>query len=128
LAVTTRTLVDGQSVARRPLLQRLRRATLASLRDAIAYVAQDTLLFAPVEATCCRPTRRLRRSAEAGRRGFIAAQPAPHHIRAMVRQGVRTIINLRGARLQKLPTSGTPAGNTNCARRFALSRDRRGCT
>jgi protein tyrosine/serine phosphatase len=33
-----------------------------------------------------------------GARAWRAAQPAPHHIRAMARQGVRTIINLRGPR------------------------------
>jgi protein tyrosine/serine phosphatase len=32
-------------------------------------------------------------------RAWRSAQPAPHHIRRLARQGVRTIINLRGERL-----------------------------
>src|SRR5262249_46216013 len=34
-----------------------------------------------------------------GKNAWRAAQPAPHHIRTFARQGVRTIINLRGERL-----------------------------
>jgi protein tyrosine/serine phosphatase len=34
-----------------------------------------------------------------GDRAWRSAQPAPHHIRALKRRGLRTIINLRGARL-----------------------------
>jgi protein tyrosine/serine phosphatase len=34
-----------------------------------------------------------------GERAWRSAQPAPHHIRALKRRGLRTIINLRGARL-----------------------------
>ena len=33
-----------------------------------------------------------------GARAWRAAQPAPHQIRALAREGVRTIVNLRGAR------------------------------
>jgi protein tyrosine phosphatase (PTP) superfamily phosphohydrolase (DUF442 family) len=33
-----------------------------------------------------------------GARSWRSAQPAPHHIRALARQGVRTIVNLRGER------------------------------
>jgi len=33
-----------------------------------------------------------------GDKAWRAAQPAPHHIRSLARQGVRTIINLRGER------------------------------
>jgi protein tyrosine/serine phosphatase len=33
-----------------------------------------------------------------GDRAWRSAQPAPHHIRALARQGLRTIINLRGER------------------------------
>lgn len=33
-----------------------------------------------------------------GERAWRSAQPAPHHIRALARQGLRTIINLRGER------------------------------
>jgi protein tyrosine/serine phosphatase len=33
-----------------------------------------------------------------GERAWRSAQPAPHQIRAMARQGVRTIVNLRGER------------------------------
>ena len=32
-------------------------------------------------------------------RAFRSAQPAPHHIRSLARQGIRTIVNLRGERL-----------------------------
>lgn len=34
-----------------------------------------------------------------GARAWRSAQPAPHHIRTLARQGVRTIVNLRGERL-----------------------------
>jgi protein tyrosine/serine phosphatase len=34
-----------------------------------------------------------------GERVWRSAQPAPHHIRALARQGIRTIVNLRGERL-----------------------------
>lgn len=34
-----------------------------------------------------------------GERAWRSAQPAPHDIRALARQGVRTIVNLRGVRL-----------------------------
>jgi len=34
-----------------------------------------------------------------GDSAWRSAQPAPHHIRALARQGVRTIVNLRGERL-----------------------------
>lgn len=34
-----------------------------------------------------------------GDKAWRSAQPAPHHIRALARKGVRTIINLRGERL-----------------------------
>lgn len=34
-----------------------------------------------------------------GARAWRSAQPAPHQIRVLARQGVRTIINLRGARM-----------------------------
>ena len=34
-----------------------------------------------------------------GERAWRSAQPAPHHIRALARHGVRTIVNLRGERL-----------------------------
>lgn len=33
-----------------------------------------------------------------GRHAFRSAQPAPHHIRRMARNGVKTVINLRGGR------------------------------
>jgi protein tyrosine phosphatase (PTP) superfamily phosphohydrolase (DUF442 family) len=33
-----------------------------------------------------------------GDRAWRAAQPAPHHVRRLARQGVRTIVNLRGER------------------------------
>jgi len=33
-----------------------------------------------------------------GKRAWRSAQPAPHHIRAMAREGIRTIVNLRGER------------------------------
>jgi protein tyrosine phosphatase (PTP) superfamily phosphohydrolase (DUF442 family) len=34
-----------------------------------------------------------------GAHAWRSAQPAPHHIRALAREGVRTIVNLRGERL-----------------------------
>lgn len=34
-----------------------------------------------------------------GQRAWRSAQPAPHHIRALAREGIRTIVNLRGERL-----------------------------
>ena len=34
-----------------------------------------------------------------GERAWRSAQPAPHHIHALARRGVRTIVNLRGERL-----------------------------
>ncbi len=34
-----------------------------------------------------------------GERAWRSAQPAPHHIKALAQQGVRTIVNLRGPRL-----------------------------
>jgi protein tyrosine/serine phosphatase len=34
-----------------------------------------------------------------GENAWRSAQPAPHHIRALARRGVRTIVNLRGERL-----------------------------
>jgi protein tyrosine phosphatase (PTP) superfamily phosphohydrolase (DUF442 family) len=34
-----------------------------------------------------------------GGRAWRSAQPAPHHIRSFARQGVRTIVNLRGERM-----------------------------
>jgi protein tyrosine phosphatase (PTP) superfamily phosphohydrolase (DUF442 family) len=34
-----------------------------------------------------------------GARAWRSAQPAPHHIRALARRGIRTVVNLRGERL-----------------------------
>ena len=104
--MTTRTLVDGQSVARRPMLQRLRRATLGwrplliehsppwacQLFGPLAHRLDMLLVDHGVFRLLYLNKHRV------GARAWRAAQPAPHHIRAMARQGVRTIINLRGAR------------------------------
>jgi protein tyrosine phosphatase (PTP) superfamily phosphohydrolase (DUF442 family) len=104
--VTTRTLVGGQSVARRPLLQRLRRATLGwrplliehsppwacRLLGPLAHRLDMLLVDHGVFRLLYLNKHRV------GAQAWRAAQPAPHHIRAMARQGVRTIINLRGAR------------------------------
>jgi len=105
--VTTRTLVGGQSVARKPLLQRLHRLRRATM-------GWRPLLIDRSPPWACRIFGPLGKRLDMllvdhgifrliylnkhrlGAQAWRSAQPAPHQIRAMARKGLRTIINLRG--------------------------------
>jgi len=99
-------LIGGEALARKPLLQRLRRATLG----------WRPLIIEHSPTWACRVlgplTKRLDmllvdhgifrllylNKHRLGARAWRSAQPAPHQIRPMARRGLRTIINLRGER------------------------------
>jgi len=104
--VTTEVLGGGAGIARKPLLQRLRRATLG----------WRPVLIEQSPPWVCRVLGPLAKRLDMllvdhgifrllylnkhriGTRAWRSAQPAPHQIRAMARRGLRTIINLRGER------------------------------
>ena len=104
--MTTQTIVGGEAVARKPLLQRLRRATLG----------WRPIVIEQSPPWACRVLGPLAKRLDmllvdhgvfrlfylnrhrVGARAWRSAQPAPHQIRAMARRGLRTIINLRGER------------------------------
>jgi protein tyrosine/serine phosphatase len=99
-------LAADDAVARKPLLQRLRRATLG----------WRPLIIEQSPPWACRVLGPLAKRLDmllvdhgifrllylnkhrVGQRAWRSAQPAPHQIRAIARRGVRTIINLRGER------------------------------
>ena len=104
--MTMEALVGGDAIARKPLLQRMRRATLG----------WRPVLIQQSPPWACRMFGPLAKRLDMllvdhgifrllylnrhriGMRAWRSAQPAPHQIRAMTRRGLRTIINLRGER------------------------------
>jgi protein tyrosine/serine phosphatase len=104
--VTMEALVGGEALARKPLLQRLRRATLG-WRPAL--IEQSPPWACRVLGPLARRLDMLLvdhgifrllylNKHRIGTRAWRSAQPAPHQIRAMARRGLRTVINLRGER------------------------------